>query len=379
MDGGSSSATAAMPRSRNAAPAARSSSRTAGRSSQRAARNMATFSVIDQYQLVPNMRRAATPAPSLLATKSNPRLRRTRRAARLPVVVSARTPWALSVAAVCRTPAIASRPTPWPRVRRVSQMPVSRISGTAVRLSRTEPTTWSLARMAQVASPTGPLSPLRRVRWKSFNHAIRAGDHSSPARSARDAPVEGRCCAPLRNKPRRFCIASLVRWKTRCRKHGGRSLAGIAHPEIGVVTNVAPVHLEFFKSVEEIARAKYELVTALPRGGVAVLNADDEYVSQFGRDFHGKVITYGIARPAEVRRAAARACGMKKAEAFLPNLIALLYDADPEVVQAARSALKTLTDRDEGPEPDATPEQRRKAQEAWRSWWQEHTQPPKKP
>jgi UDP-N-acetylmuramoyl-tripeptide--D-alanyl-D-alanine ligase len=79
------------------------------------------------------------------------------------------------------------------------------------------------------------------------------------------------------------------------------ALAAIAHPEIGVVTNVAPVHLEFFKSVEEIARAKYELVAALPRGGVAVLNADDEYVSQFGRDFYGKVITYGIARPAEVR------------------------------------------------------------------------------
>ena len=59
-------------------------------------------------------------------------------------------------------------------------MPVSRISGTTVRLSRTEPTTWSPARMAQVASPTGPLSPLRRLRWKPFNHAIRAGDHSSP-------------------------------------------------------------------------------------------------------------------------------------------------------------------------------------------------------
>ena len=79
------------------------------------------------------------------------------------------------------------------------------------------------------------------------------------------------------------------------------ALAKIAHPQIGVVTNVAPVHLEFFKSVEEIALAKYELVAELPRGGVAVLNADDEYVSQFGRDFHGKVVTYGIAHPAEVR------------------------------------------------------------------------------
>jgi len=38
----------------------------------------------------------------------------------------------------------------------------------------------------------------------------------------------------------------------------------------------------------------------LPAGGVAVLNADDAYVSQFGRDFHGKVIQFGIEHPADV-------------------------------------------------------------------------------
>ena len=79
------------------------------------------------------------------------------------------------------------------------------------------------------------------------------------------------------------------------------ALAKIAHPEIGVVTNVAPVHLEFFKSVSDIARAKYELIESLPAGGTAVLNADDEYVSQFGRDFKGKVVTYGLGPTADVR------------------------------------------------------------------------------
>src|SRR5438477_9493959 len=79
------------------------------------------------------------------------------------------------------------------------------------------------------------------------------------------------------------------------------ALAKIAQPEIGVVTVVAPVHLEYFESVAAIARAKYELIESLPRGGTAVLNADDEYVSQFGRDFKGKVVLYGQHRSADVR------------------------------------------------------------------------------
>jgi UDP-N-acetylmuramoyl-tripeptide--D-alanyl-D-alanine ligase len=85
--------------------------------------------------------------------------------------------------------------------------------------------------------------------------------------------------------------------------HAGEiaALGKIANPEIGVVTNVAPVHLEFFDSVAGIARAKYELIEALPATGTAVLNADDEYVSQFGRDFRGKVVTYGLAALANVR------------------------------------------------------------------------------
>ena len=84
--------------------------------------------------------------------------------------------------------------------------------------------------------------------------------------------------------------------------HAGEiaALAQIAQPGIGVVTNVAPVHLEFFDSIAGIARAKYELIQSLPATGVAVLNADDEYVSQFGRDFQGKVVMYGLSALANV-------------------------------------------------------------------------------
>jgi UDP-N-acetylmuramoyl-tripeptide--D-alanyl-D-alanine ligase len=84
--------------------------------------------------------------------------------------------------------------------------------------------------------------------------------------------------------------------------HAGeiRALAALAQHDLAVVTCVAPVHLEFFGSVAEIARAKYELVDTLHPGGVAVLNADDEYVSQFGRDFKGTVVTFGIRKAADV-------------------------------------------------------------------------------
>jgi UDP-N-acetylmuramoyl-tripeptide--D-alanyl-D-alanine ligase len=85
--------------------------------------------------------------------------------------------------------------------------------------------------------------------------------------------------------------------------HAGEiaALSRIALPNEGVVTVVAPVHLEYFDSVAGIAHAKYELIEALPHGGTAVLNADDEYVSQFGRDFKGKVIRFGLNPAADVR------------------------------------------------------------------------------
>jgi UDP-N-acetylmuramoyl-tripeptide--D-alanyl-D-alanine ligase len=84
--------------------------------------------------------------------------------------------------------------------------------------------------------------------------------------------------------------------------HAGEitALAALAKPDCGVVTMVAPVHLEYFDSIAGIARAKYELIESLPPNGIAVLNADDQYVSQFGRGFRGKVATFGLQKPASV-------------------------------------------------------------------------------
>ena len=81
-------------------------------------------------------------------------------------------------------------------------------------------------------------------------------------------------------------------------------LAEIAEPDVGVVTNVAPVHLEFFDSVDSIARAKRELIENLVhRNGkpTAVLNFDDRRVRKFAGGFDGKVVTFGLSEGALFR------------------------------------------------------------------------------
>src|SRR5882762_10454557 len=76
-------------------------------------------------------------------------------------------------------------------------------------------------------------------------------------------------------------------------------LAAIARPDVGVVTRVSPAHLEFFASVDEIAMAKRELIEGLNgRESTAVLNADDPRVAAFGTAAPGRVLTYGIEKPA---------------------------------------------------------------------------------
>jgi UDP-N-acetylmuramoyl-tripeptide--D-alanyl-D-alanine ligase len=86
--------------------------------------------------------------------------------------------------------------------------------------------------------------------------------------------------------------------------HAGelKRLAEIARPDVGVVTRVAPVHLEFFASLDEIALAKRELIEGLVGpDSVAVLNADDERVANFAKVAPGRVLTYGIESRADFR------------------------------------------------------------------------------
>jgi UDP-N-acetylmuramoyl-tripeptide--D-alanyl-D-alanine ligase len=75
-----------------------------------------------------------------------------------------------------------------------------------------------------------------------------------------------------------------------------RDLCTIARPTIGVVTAVALAHTEAFGAIEEVARAKGELVEALSADGTAVLNQGDERVAAMASRTTATVLTYGVDR-----------------------------------------------------------------------------------
>jgi len=80
-------------------------------------------------------------------------------------------------------------------------------------------------------------------------------------------------------------------------------LAEMARPDVGVLTNVAEVHREFFPSLEAIARAKGELFDGLPEGAVSVVNADDPLVLSEASRFRGRQIRFGFRDDVDVRAA----------------------------------------------------------------------------
>ena len=77
-------------------------------------------------------------------------------------------------------------------------------------------------------------------------------------------------------------------------------LCRITPPDVAVELNVLPVHVEHLGSIENVAKAKAELIEGMKPEGIAVLNADDSRVLAM-RDLHkGKTITYGIEGKADV-------------------------------------------------------------------------------
>jgi UDP-N-acetylmuramoyl-tripeptide--D-alanyl-D-alanine ligase len=81
------------------------------------------------------------------------------------------------------------------------------------------------------------------------------------------------------------------------------TMAALARPRIGVITNVGPVHLSRLGSIEKIAQAKSELVRALPSaadGGIAILNWDDELVKEMAALTKARLFRYGLTSEADL-------------------------------------------------------------------------------
>jgi UDP-N-acetylmuramoyl-tripeptide--D-alanyl-D-alanine ligase len=78
-------------------------------------------------------------------------------------------------------------------------------------------------------------------------------------------------------------------------------LCSIAQPTIGVVTAVAAAHTERVGGIDGVARAKAELVQALPHSGYAILNADDERVREMRHLTEAQVLSYGVHESADIR------------------------------------------------------------------------------
>jgi UDP-N-acetylmuramoyl-tripeptide--D-alanyl-D-alanine ligase len=80
-----------------------------------------------------------------------------------------------------------------------------------------------------------------------------------------------------------------------------RQLAHICKPDLGIITNVGPAHLEGLGSLENIMQAKGELLEGLRPEGTAILNRDDPRISQLAQQTKARVLFFGLSKHAAIR------------------------------------------------------------------------------
>lgn len=80
--------------------------------------------------------------------------------------------------------------------------------------------------------------------------------------------------------------------------HAGeiKSLTQIAPPDVAVITNVKPVHLEFMKNMTNIADAKKEILAGMKPNGTAILNGDDPWVNKISSAWKGEKVFFGFSK-----------------------------------------------------------------------------------
>lgn len=78
-------------------------------------------------------------------------------------------------------------------------------------------------------------------------------------------------------------------------------LTDLAPCQVGVLTHVAPVHLEFFKTLNGVYNEKKHIVSHLPKTGWAIFNADEEWSDKLKNETRAKILTFGFSEKADLR------------------------------------------------------------------------------
>lgn len=86
-------------------------------------------------------------------------------------------------------------------------------------------------------------------------------------------------------------------------------LTRLAPPDVAVITNINPVHLEFFDNMEAIAAAKKEILLGAKDNAVAVLNGDDSRIKAISADWKGQKILFGLSKETDIRAENIRTSG----------------------------------------------------------------------
>jgi len=126
-------------------------------------------------------------------------------------------------------------------------------------------------------------------------------------------------------------------------------LVKMVAPHVAIVTTVEPVHLEFFDSVEAIARAKAEIFRGLAPGGVAVINADNPHAALLETEARaagaGRIVRFGEAAEAEARLEVAKLkpeCSCVSAEILGEHLTYKLGAPGRHIVQNSLAVLAAV-------------------------------------
>ncbi len=73
-----------------------------------------------------------------------------------------------------------------------------------------------------------------------------------------------------------------------------KEVAELVMPDMGVITAIGPTHMQFFKTIENIQKTKYELIEALPQDGLAIFNCDNEFLKPLADKTKLKTYRYGM-------------------------------------------------------------------------------------